>query len=265
MKKLVVVRGAGDLASGIIAKFHKCGFKVLALECDEPTAIRRLVCFSDAVWNKEVKVEDITGIYIDKEEEIENELNLGKVVITRDPKGKLIESMKPEIIIDAILAKKNIATHMSMAPIVVGVGPGHQVGKHCHACVESKRGHDLGRIYYKGQPMPNTGIPGNVAGYTKERVLYAPQDGEIEVIRDITSTVEAGEVIAMINGMEVRAIIGGLVRGMLRHGTKAKAGMKIADIDPRIDQLNNCYRISDKARCIAGGVLEAVLCLRDQA
>jgi xanthine dehydrogenase accessory factor len=262
MKNLLVVRGAGDLASGIIAKFHNCGFKVLALESEQPTAIRRLVCFSEAVWNEEVTIEDIKAVYAENEEDICRHLDEGKVVVTRDPQCELITRLKPEVIVDAIIAKVNIDTKISMAPIVVGVGPGHVVGIHCHAAVESKRGHDLGRVYYEGTPKANTGIPGEIGGYTKERVCYAPHEGYLEVLKDITQTVMAGEVIAKIGDVEVKSSISGMVRGMLRHGTKVGIGTKMADIDPRVDQLNNCYSISDKARCIAGGALEAVLYLR---
>lgn len=262
MDDLIIVRGAGDLASGIIAKLHGSGFKVLAIEANEPTAVRRLVCFSEAVWEGSVKVEGIQGVYAKNTEEMADHLNNRKVVVMRDPKGQLIEALKPHIVVDAILAKRAISTKASMAPHVIGVGPGHEVGVHCDAAVESHRGHKLGRIYYSGTPEKNTGIPGAIGGYTKERVYYAKNSGIINVHKDIKSQVEIGDVIATIDGVPVKAQISGVVRGMLRHGINVSEGMKMADIDPRVEQVENCHLISDKARCIAGGVLEAVFALK---
>lgn len=261
MNDLIIVRGAGDLASGIIAKLHGSGFKVLAIEADEPTAVRRLVCFSEAVWEGSVVVEGIEGVYAKTTQEMRQHLSMKKVVVMRDPEGSLISTLKPKIVIDAIIAKRAITTKKTMAPLVIGVGPGHEVGTHCHAAIESHRGHKLGRIYYSGSPEQNTGVPGSILGYTKERVYYASNSGIIKIHKDIKSHVEVGDIIATIDDVPVKALISGIVRGMLRDGIRVKQGMKMADIDPRVEQVENCHMISDKARCIAGGVLEAVLSL----
>ena len=259
MKKLVIVRGAGDLATGVIAKLHYCGFSVLALEIPEPTAIRRHVAFSEAIWQDKATVEGLTAYYGRNEEEIMDLLDQGRIVVAVDPEGHYIESMKPDVVVDATLMKRGITTHRTMAPVVIGIGPGFIVGQHCSVAVESMRGHDLGRIYYQGSPLADTGIPGNVGGYTKERVLHAPAEGLLKVHHDITAIVKTGDVIASIGDVPVLATIDGLVRGMLRNGTYVKKGMKMADIDPRTCQLDHCFKISDKARTIAGGVLEAIL------
>jgi len=261
MNKLVVVRGAGDLASGIIARLHACGLKVLALETSMPGAIRRHVSFSEAIWLGQTSIEGINAVKADSKEEILSQLNNNQVVVAVDPDGRYIQSLQPKVVIDATMLKTNMITQIDMAPIVIGIGPGHQVGIHCCVAIESMRGHNLGRIYYDGTPLADTGAPGVIAGFSRERVCYATASGPLEVVRDITEIVAAGDIIANIGGVPVYATISGLIRGMLRHGTYVEEGLKIADIDPRLEQLDNCFTISDKARTIAGSVLEAIIAL----
>lgn len=261
MNNLVIVRGAGDLASGVIARLHNSGLKVLALETAMPGAIRRHVSFSEAIWLGETRVEGIHGVKANTEEDILEQLAKDKVVVAVDPDGHYIHALQPQVVVDATLLKKKVLTKIDMAPTVIGIGPGHQVGVHCSAAIESMRGHDLGRIYYEGEPLANTGAPGNISGYTRERVCYANASGPLEVVRDITAIVAAGDLIANIGDTPVYAAISGLIRGMLRHGSYVEEGLKIADIDPRINQIDNCYTISDKARTISGSVLEAILTL----
>lgn len=257
----VVVRGAGDLASGVIAKLYRSGFEVAALECEKPSSIRRTVSFSEAVYQKEVTVEGITAKLAD-EENAEDILAEGNVPVLVDPEGEWIESWKPQIVVDAILAKKNLGTRMDMAEITIGLGPGFEAGVDVHAVIETKRGHSLGRIYYQGTAIPNTGIPGKIAGYAKERVIYAPVEGTLRSCAAIGDAVKKGQMIATIGGHPVNASIDGILRGILPDGFRVREGFKMADIDPRPLGGQECSSISDKARCIAGGVLEAILYLR---
>lgn len=264
MEKLVIVRGGGDLATGTIYKLYKCGFSVLILETRYPSAIRREVAFSEAVYQGMHKVEDVTCFYAANLEEAKTLLAEGKLTLLIDPEGKCISDLKPMAVVDGILAKKNLGTHRQMAPITIGLGPGFEAGTDVDAVVETMRGHSLGRVLYQGCAMKNTGIPGIVGGYAKERVIYSPCAGIVKHVKKITDTVQQGEIIALIQREEdtvfpVKATINGLLRGLIREGYPVTKGFKIADIDPRIEEYENCFTISDKARCIAGGVLEAIL------
>lgn len=259
MNNLVIVRGAGDLATGTIAKLYNCGFKVLALETSNPTTIRRHISFSSAIFDKSVCIEGVTGKLINCVCELEDLDGIGVMV---DPNCDILNEVSPIAIIDAIIAKKNLGTSIDMADIVIALGPGFNASVDCHAVVETKRGHNLGKIYYDGFAIENTGIPGNINGFSTERVLHSPETGIIKVIHDIGSIVSIGDTIALINDVPLVATMDGLVRGMIRDGMFVEKGLKIADIDPRYDQIKNCYTISDKARCIAGGALEALLFLQ---
>lgn len=263
MSERIIVRGGGDLATGTIYKLYKSGFQVLVLETDYPSAIRRNVAFSEAVYEGRQRVEDVTCYRADTLEEAEAMLTEGRLVLLVDPKGESISTVKPFAVVDAILAKKNLGTDKSMAELTVGVGPGFTAGEDVDVVVETKRGHQLGRLIYEGAAIPNTGIPGIVGGYGRERVIHCPAQGTMENICHITDMVEAGQTIALIHTEEVdvpvKAEISGLLRGLIRDGYPVTRGFKIADVDPRADEYQNCFTISDKARCIGGGVLEAIL------
>lgn len=263
MDNLIIVRGGGDLATGTIYKLKKCGFSVLILEVEKPTAIRRNVAFSEAVYEGKQKVEDMVCFRADSLEQAKHFLDEGKLAVLVDPTGESITQLKPMAVVDAILAKKNLGTHMDMAPITVGLGPGFEAGKDVTAVIETKRGHNLGRVLWEGCAAPNTGVPGLIAGYGKERVIHSPADGILRCEKKITDLVKKDEIIAYIETPEgdvpVHATLDGLLRGLLRSGTKVKKGLKMADIDPREEEYNNCFTISDKARCIAGGVVEAIM------
>ncbi len=295
---LIICRGAGDLATGIIHRLHRAGHRVIALETDYPAAIRRQVSFCEAVYDGSAAVEGVTARLVpalaDAETDtetysgindtpaahivsekwdssaIEAVLEAGEVPLLIDPKGKSIELLKPDVVVDAIIAKKNLGTTINMAPLVIGVGPGFTAGQDVHLVIESMRGHNLARIITDGMAQPNTGVPGNIAGFTSERVIHAPAAGYIHDVRKIGDIVQKGAEIARIypdkesydNALSeyvpVNATITGIIRGLIREGYYFREGFKIADIDPRESELTNCFTISDKARSIAGSVLEAV-------
>lgn len=295
---LIICRGAGDLATGIIHRLHRAGHRVIALETDYPAAIRRQVSFCEAVYDGSAAVEGVTARLVpalaDAETDtetysgindtpaahivsekwdssaIEAVLEAGEVPLLIDPKGESIALLKPDVVVDAIIAKKNLGTTINMAPLVIGVGPGFTAGQDVHLVIESMRGHNLARIITDGMAQPNTGVPGNIAGFTSERVIHAPAAGYIHDVRKIGDIVQKGDEIARIypdkesydNALSeyvpVNATITGIIRGLIREGYYFKEGFKIADIDPRESELSNCFTISDKARSIAGSVLEAV-------
>lgn len=262
MSEIVVVRGAGDIATGAIQKLNRSGFKVVALEIEKPTSIRRRVCLSEAMYENEFKVEDVVAKRADSYNEIFSILNENKVCIVNDISGEIIKKIKPMAVVDATLCKKNIGTNRSMADITVALGPGYIAGKDVDIVVETNRGHNLGRLIFNGSAAKNTGVPGIIEGFGIERVIYSPCEGNIEIIKDIGSIVEEGETICIVGDKYVRASLTGVIRGMIRNGFYVNKGLKIADIDPRINQKKNCYLISDKARCIGGAVLESIMMLR---
>ena len=257
---LAIIRGAGDLATGTISKLSRCGFRVAALEMEKPTVIRRTVSFAQAMMEGRWTVEGMTAVKAVNKEEIFTAWEEGCIPVIPDPSGGWIKKLQPEIVIDAIIAKKNYGTHKAMAPVVIALGPGFKAGEDVHAIIETNRGHNLGTIIREGEAEGNTGIPGNIAGFTAERVVRAPVEGTLEIIRDIGSLVKKGEGIARIGKTEILSPLSGVVRGMIASGTPVTEGFKIADVDPRGDD-SYCYLISDKARAIAGGVLEAILTL----
>ena len=264
IKDLIIVRGGGDIATGTIYKLKQAHFNVLILEVEYPSAIRRNVAFSEAVYQGEQTIENMTCFKANTIEDAQELLEQGKLVVLVDEKGESIDYFKPQIVVDGILAKKNLGTHKQMAPITIALGPGFEAGVDVDAVIETKRGHNLGRVYYSGWAIANTGIPGNIGGYSKERVIHSPADGIMKNIASITDIVSKGDILATIGNVEVKATMDGLLRGLIRDGYPVTKGFKIADIDPRLDEINNCFTISDKARCIAGGVLEAILHLQGE-
>lgn len=261
MKEIVIVRGGGDIASGVIQKLYRCGFKVLVLEIENPTCIRRAVSFSEALFEDEIEVEGIKSVRVRNLEEIEDAWKNNKVPVIVDPKGSYINLLKPKAVVDGILAKKNLGTYINMAPITIALGPGFEAGKDVDVVIETNRGHNLGRLIFNGEAQADTGAPGNIGGYTKERVIYSPCDGVINNIREIGDIVKKEEPLAYVGDYIVRATIDGVLRGIIRNSSKVYEGLKIADIDPRLEERKNCFTISDKARTIGGGVLEALIYL----
>ena len=263
MNDLIIVRGGGDLATGTIYKLKKCGFQVLILETANPSAIRRNVAFSEAVYQGSQPVEDLTCHRASSLEQAAALLREGKLTVLIDPLGASVSRLKPLAVVDAILAKKNLGTNRSMAPITIALGPGFIAGDDVDAVVETTRGHNLGRVLWSGSAAPNTGIPGVIGGFGRERVIHCPAKGILRNVKKITDNVSRGEIIALVeteNGtVPVKATLDGILRGLIRDGYPVTAGFKIADIAPRAEELDNCFTISDKASCIAGGVLEALL------
>ena len=256
-KPLAVVKGAGDLATGVACRLFRCGLDVIMTEIESPLVVRRTVAFAEAVYNGCIKVEGIEACLAGS---VEHALELaGRRVIPvlADPGAGVVKMLRPAVVVDAIMAKRNLGTSINDAPLVIGLGPGFAAGADVHAVVETKRGHNLGRVIYSGGAAPDTGIPGPVAGYAAERLLRSPADGVLDPCRSIGQRVEKGEVVAFVDGSPVRAEIPGIVRGMVKEGLRASRGMKIGDIDPRCEEAH-CHSISDKALAVAGGVLEAV-------
>jgi len=259
--EIVIIRGGGDLASGTIQKLHRSGFRVLVLEVSSPTSIRRDVSFSEAVYQGEIEIEGITAVHVCSLSEIENAWSNKKVPVIIDEQGKYIKIIKPKIVVDAIIAKKNMGTTRDMADIIIALGPGFIAGEEVDVVIETTRGHNLGRLIFHGGAVKNTGIPGNIMGFSVERVIHSPCEGIMVNVLHIGDVVQKEDVIAYIGDVPIKATISGLLRGILRSGITVTKGFKIADIDPRLSEKANCYTISDKARSIAGGVLEAVFYL----
>ncbi|MDD3797146.1 MAG: selenium-dependent molybdenum cofactor biosynthesis protein YqeB [Lachnospiraceae bacterium] len=266
-EQLIIVRGGGDLASGTIHRLCRCGYPVLVLETAAPSAIRRQVAFSEAVYDGFAALEDIGCQRVENLSEAWKVMKQGKAALMIDEQCRVLQEVRPWALVDAILAKKNLGTHRDMADRTIALGPGFVAGRDVDLVIETKRGHDLGRIIESGSAFPNTGIPGEIAGYGKERVLHSPAEGVIHTLTDIGMRVEkdklVAEVITADEKVPVKATLTGLLRGMIRDGYQVTKGFKIADIDPRDSEYKNCFTISDKARCIAGSVLEGLLYLEN--
>ncbi|MDO4976926.1 MAG: selenium-dependent molybdenum cofactor biosynthesis protein YqeB [Eubacteriales bacterium] len=257
MKK-VLIKGAGDLASGIACRLHQCGFSVVMTDLPVPTAVRRTVSFSRAIYENKVTVESTHGRLCHNFKEIQECLHDGDLAVLVDPEAKIIKEYQADVLVDAIIAKKNLGTRIEDAPIVIGVGPGFTAGQDCHCVVETKRGHYLGKCIYEGSAIANTGVPGDIGGYTKERILRAPCAGLFEPASEIGAVVKKGDVCGYVDGEPMISQIPGVVRGLLQAGVPVSAGMKAGDVDPRCS-VEHCDTVSDKARAIGGGVLEAIL------
>ena len=260
IKELVIgIKGAGEIASGIACRLFKSNIKhIIMMETENPLAVRRQVSFCEAVHDDKIIVEGVEAVKIEFSHEINSAWKVNKIPVIVDPDWTCIKKIKPHVVVDAIIAKKNLGTSMSEAPLTIGLGPGFEAGKNVHIAVETNRGHNLGRILLKGCPEPNTGIPGSTNGFTHERVLRSPCAGTFRSDLDIGAVVKKGQVMANVNGNDVIAGIDGVLRGQIRNNTEVDIRLKIGDIDPR-GEVEYCSTISEKARAIGGSVLEAVL------
>jgi xanthine dehydrogenase accessory factor len=256
---VVLIRGAGEMASGVAHRLYQCHFKLCMTEVSHPLAVRREVSFAEAVYEGEKTVEGVRAKLLARPEEIKWGWEQGFIPLLIDPEMKRTrEFLKPDILIDAIMAKKNLGTLLQDAPLVIGLGPGFSAGKDVHIVIETNRGQHLGKMILKGEAEPDTGIPGDVGGYTIDRLLRTAKTGIFRPQKSIGDKVTKGSVVAVVDDYPVMAEVSGVVRGLLREGIEAKKGMKVGDIDPR-GKREYCFTISEKARAIGGGVLEAIL------
>ena len=255
---MILIRGAGDIASGIAVRLYRCGFALAMTDLAKPTSIRRTVCFSEAIIHGDCTVEGITAKRAVVKEDAVRLWEQKRIPVFADDDGSCRRLLKPNAIVDARLAKVNLDTSITDAPIVIAVGPGFNAGTDCHAVVETQRGHYLGRAIYDGAAAANTGIPGNIGGYTVERIIHATKAGVFHPVHAIGDQVAANEIVAYVDQEPVRCLIDGTLRGILPEGTFVHAGMKSGDVDPRC-QSEHCRCVSDKALSVGGGVLEALL------
>ena len=255
----VVIRGGGDLATGVAEVLYQSGFKILILDIEKPSSIRRSVCFSEAIYDGIIQVENIICKKVENENDIEKCWNEKIIPIMVDEKGEIIKKIKPNVVVDSIIAKKNLGTTKEMAPITIALGDGFEAGKDVDIVVETMRGHNLGRVITSGRAMKNTGIPGEIKGVSKDRVIYSLANGRFSSVKKIGDTVQKDEIIGYVGDVEIRGKISGVLRGIIREGYEVTENMKIGDIDPRIEEKNNCFTISDKARSLGGAVLRAIM------
>lgn len=254
----VLIKGAGDLATGIAWRLHRAGFKVIMTEIAQPLTVRLTVAYSNAVYHDEVEIEGIKGKLVNSYLQAKEVLAQDKIAVIIDEQAQIKQEFKPDVIIDAIMAKRNLNTTINEAPVVIAIGPGFVAGKDCHYVVETKRGHFLGKVIEAGSAIENTGIPGNIGGYTTERIIRANGEGIFKSVAKIGDFVETGDIVAYVDKRPVKALISGIVRGMLHDNILVTDKMKCGDIDPRAEK-SHCFSISDKSRAIGGGALEAVL------
>jgi len=258
MSNFVLIWGGGDLASGAALRLFRVGIKVLIVETTQPLAVRRSVSFAQAVYDGKTQIEDVIGKMIETPSEMKALWNQGITPVIVDPELSLIKKYQPLVLIDARMRKRHVDLSLHKAALIIGLGPGFVVGENCHAAIETNRGHFLGRVYWEGSPEPDTGIPGKVQAYAKERVLHAPASGEVVTHVIIGDAVKAGDTILSIEGETVPAPFDGIVRGLIHPGITVRKGMKVGDVDPRPEPFR-CWYVSEKSLAIGGGVLEAIL------
>lgn len=254
----ILIKGGGEMASGVAQRLVRSGFRVCITELREPLAVRRGVSFCEAVFTGRTEVEGLVARWVCGIEEVRRCWEQGHVPVVVDPECAIRKALSPDVLVDAILAKRNTGTALGDAPLVIGLGPGFRVGRDVHVVVETNRGHHLGRVLEAGEAEPDTGAPGEIGGHTRERVLRAPVGGTFRAKKQIGESVEKGEVVAEVAGVPLEARISGVLRGILHDGLTAEPNMKVGDVDPRFSR-EHCLTVSEKARAIAGAVLEAVM------
>lgn len=258
LRARALLRGGGDLASGVAARLHRVGFQLLVTEIEQPLAVRRLVALAEAVYADRVEVEELVGARIEQVEEAPTAWERGEIPVLVDPQARALDSLQFDALIDARMRKRSPEGGTDSVPFVVGLGPGFTAGEHCHAVVETNRGHHMGRVIWRGRAQADTGVPEPVRGYDVDRVLRAPVDGKLVGRVSLAARVAEGETIAEIDGVPLAAPFDGVLRGLLHDGLRVQDGVKVGDLDPRGDP-RYCYEISDKALAVGGGVLEALL------
>lgn len=258
MPSLVILRGGGDLASGVALRLHRAGIRVLIIELAQPLAVRRTVAFAEAVYAGQIEIEGLIGRKISKPDEIASTFEADQIPVLVDPTLSSLSSLVHEVLVDARMTKRAPDVIANAASLVIGLGPGFVAGENCHAVVETMRGHNLGRVFWRGSAQADTGVPSSIAQHGKDRILRAAAAGRAEPHAEIGRQLKAGDLIAVISGSELRAPFDGVLRGIIHPSVQVTAGMKIGDLDPRSDP-SYCWRVSDKALAIGGGVLEALL------
>jgi len=259
-RPIALVKGAGDLATGVALRLSRSGFAVVMTEIARPTVVRRTVAFAEAVYEGRTAVEGIEGIKVEDLDQIGGMLRQGAIPVVVDPEAAALREVRPSLLVDAIVAKRNLGTRISDALAVVALGPGFLAGRDAHAVIETMRGHTLGRVIMQGEALPNTGIPGEVGGHAEERLLRAPTAGVFGSALTIGDHVAAGQIVGRVGDVPVRSRLDGVLRGLLHPGLAVTPGFKLGDVDPRASR-EHCFTVSDKALAVAGGVLEAVCAL----
>ncbi len=254
----VLIRGGGELATALACRLADSHFKVIMTEVSKPQAVRRNVSFCEAVYEGTKVVEGKTARLVSSLGEIKVAWKAGQLALIVDPDVTILSDIKPDVEIDAIIAKKNLGTRIGDAELVIGLGIGFEAGKDVHVVIETNRGHNLGRVMHEGIAEADTGDPGNIGGYTTERVMRAPTDGIFKTVKKIGDMVKAGDIVAYVGKEPIKTVIPGIVRGLLREGTPVTKGLKAGDVDPRGNR-EFCDTISDKGRTISGGVLQAIM------
>ena len=255
---LVLIKGAGDLGTGVAYRLHRAGFRLVVTELPQPTVIRRAVSLAEAVYEGEVAVESLRARLVQDVQQASQALDSGIVPVLVDPQADITRELRPRVVVDARMAKRNLGTRLDEADLVLGLGPGFVAGQDVHAVIETARGHYLGRVLWTGEAAPDTGVPGSIGGESARRVLYAPANGVFHALKRIGDPVAKGDVVAGVDDRPVEAFLPGVLRGILRDGLTVHRGMKVGDIDPR-GVRDYCFTVSDKALAVGGGVLEALL------
>jgi xanthine dehydrogenase accessory factor len=254
----VLIRGAGEMASGVAVRLFRSNFRVALTEIPAPLCIRRRVSFCEALFQERVSVEGCEAVLARNPDEVHRAWSEGTMAVIVDPDLAELATLAPDVLVDAILAKKNLNLHKDLAELVIALGPGFTAGPDAHVVIETNRGHNLGRLLYSGQAESNTGVPGDIAGQSKLRVLRAPADGPFETELEIGASVKGGQVVARVDGKPLVSELDGTLRGLIRPGALVWSGLKVGDVDPR-GKRDYCWTVSDKARAIGGSVLEAIM------
>jgi xanthine dehydrogenase accessory factor len=258
MELRILVRGGGDLASGVIFRCARAGWEVFVTELEQPLAVRRKVSFSQAVYDGIIEIEGLKAERADSYRQAEDIIKLGKIPVLVDPSCESRHELRPDIIIDARMTKRPPELPFPSAVFMIGLGPGFSAGVNCQAVIETIRGPFLGRVIWDGSAELNTGVPDTVGAYRDERVLRSPDDGRIFAIAQIGDQLKPGQLVALVAGKSIYSPFEGVLRGLIQDGLYVSKGMKVGDVDPRNDP-RLCRLVSEKALAVGGGVLEAIL------